>query len=121
LRRNLIEGKVEGRTQVTGRWERRHKQLLHDLKKKRGYWKLKERELDRTLWRTCFGRGYGPVVRQTTVWMNEWMNEWHTRGCQKRKWNNAFPLHCCATCRSQKCFYGNFISPATIKRTLVFM
>ena len=26
--------------------------------------------LDRTLWRTRFGRGYGPVVRQTTELMN---------------------------------------------------
>jgi hypothetical protein len=25
------------------------------------------------MWRTRFGRGYGPVVRQTTEWMNEWM------------------------------------------------
>ena len=32
--------------------------------------------LDRTLWRTRLGRGYGLVVRQTTEWMNEWMNEW---------------------------------------------
>jgi hypothetical protein len=29
------------------------------------YWELKEEALDRTLWRTRFGRGYGPVVRQT--------------------------------------------------------
>jgi hypothetical protein len=41
------------------------KQLLDDLKEKRIYWKLKEEALDRTLWRTRFGRGYGPVVRQT--------------------------------------------------------
>jgi hypothetical protein len=26
---------------------------------------LKVEVLDRTLWRTRFGRGYGPVVRQT--------------------------------------------------------
>jgi hypothetical protein len=44
----------------------RRKQLLNDLKEKRRYWKLKEEALDRTLWRTRFGRGYGPVVRQTT-------------------------------------------------------
>jgi hypothetical protein len=31
---------------------------------------LKEEALDRTQWRTRFGRGYGPVVRQTTEWMN---------------------------------------------------
>jgi hypothetical protein len=29
----------------------------------RGYWKLKEEALDRTVWRTGFGRGYGPVVK----------------------------------------------------------
>jgi hypothetical protein len=29
-------------------------------------WKMKEEALDRTLWRTRFGRGYGPVIRQTT-------------------------------------------------------
>jgi hypothetical protein len=32
------------------------KQLLDDLKEKRGYWKLKEEALDRTLWGTGFGR-----------------------------------------------------------------
>jgi hypothetical protein len=36
------------------------------LKERRIYWKLKEEALDRTLWRTRFGRRYGPVVRQTT-------------------------------------------------------
>jgi hypothetical protein len=35
------------------------------MEKKR-YWKLKEKDLDRTVWRTCFGRGYGPVLKQTT-------------------------------------------------------
>jgi hypothetical protein len=30
------------------------------------YWKFKEEALDRTPWRTCFGRGYGPVVSQPT-------------------------------------------------------
>jgi hypothetical protein len=36
---------------------------------------LKEGVLDRTLWRTRFVKGYGPVVRQTTEWMNERMKE----------------------------------------------
>jgi hypothetical protein len=27
---------------------------------------LKEEALDRTMWRVRFGRGFGPVVRQTT-------------------------------------------------------
>jgi hypothetical protein len=71
LRRNcllkyVIEGKLEGRMEMTGRRGRRRKQLLDDLKEKRRYWKLKEEALDRTLWRTRFGRGYGPFVRQTT-------------------------------------------------------
>jgi hypothetical protein len=35
---------------------------------------LNEEGLDHPLWRTRFGRGYGPFVRQTTEWMNEWMN-----------------------------------------------
>jgi hypothetical protein len=30
--------------------------------------------LDRTQWRTRFGRGYGPVVRQTTQWIYEIVN-----------------------------------------------
>jgi hypothetical protein len=51
--------------------KRRRKQLLADLKEKRRYWKLKEEALDHTLWRTHFGRGYGPVIRQTTEYMNE--------------------------------------------------
>jgi hypothetical protein len=40
-------------------------QLLDDLKETRGYWKLKEVELDGTVLRTGFGRGYGPLVRKT--------------------------------------------------------
>jgi hypothetical protein len=38
---------------------------VDDLKEMRGCYKLKEEALDRTLWRKGFGRGYGPVVRQT--------------------------------------------------------
>jgi hypothetical protein len=34
---NVIEGKVEGRIEVTGRGGRRRKKLLDDLKKKTGY------------------------------------------------------------------------------------
>jgi hypothetical protein len=62
----VIEGKLEGRIEVTGRRRRRRMHLLDDLKEKKRYWKFKEEALDRTLWRTRFGRGYGPVVRQTT-------------------------------------------------------
>jgi hypothetical protein len=69
LRRNCLlkhvtEGKRGGRLQTTGRRGGRCKQLLGDLKEKRGYWKLKEQALDRTLWRTRFGRCCGPFGRQ---------------------------------------------------------
>jgi hypothetical protein len=43
LRRNcflkrVLEGKMEGRIEVTGRRGKRRKQLLNDLKEKGGYW-----------------------------------------------------------------------------------
>jgi hypothetical protein len=70
LRRNcllkqVIGGKLEGRIKVTERRRRRCKQLLDDLKEKKRCWKLKEEALDRTVWRTRFGRGYRPVVKRT--------------------------------------------------------
>jgi hypothetical protein len=61
----VIEGRVDGKIEVTEKRDGRHKQLLDDRKKTTGYWKLKEEALDRTLWITRFGRGYGPFVRQT--------------------------------------------------------
>jgi len=64
--KRVIEGKIEGRIEVTGRRGRRHKQLLDKRKEKGGYCKLKEEALDLTLWRTRFGRSCGPVVRQAT-------------------------------------------------------
>jgi hypothetical protein len=66
LPKHVIEGKREGRIGVTGKRGRRRKQLLDDLNETRGYWKLKEEELERPFWRTCFGRGYGPVIKRTT-------------------------------------------------------
>jgi hypothetical protein len=54
---------------VTGRQERRRRQLLDDLKDTRGYWKLKEAALYRTVCRTCFGRSCEPAVGQTAEWM----------------------------------------------------
>jgi hypothetical protein len=38
---NIIEGKVEGGTEVTGRKGRIHKQLLDNLKETRVYWTYK--------------------------------------------------------------------------------
>jgi hypothetical protein len=58
LLKHITEGKIEG-TEVTGRQERKCKQLLDDLKETTGYWKLKEEALDHTLWGTHFGKGMG--------------------------------------------------------------
>jgi hypothetical protein len=71
LRRNcllqrVIEGKIKGGIEVTGKRGRRRRKLLDDLQERRGYFHLKEEALDRTMWRARFGRGFGPVVRQTT-------------------------------------------------------
>jgi len=63
LRRNcllqwVIEGKIKGGIEVTGRRGRRRRKLLDDLKKRRGYSHLKEKALDRIMRRARFGRGY---------------------------------------------------------------
>jgi hypothetical protein len=67
LVKQVIEIKIEGMIEVTERQGRRSRRLLDDCEEKRGYWKFKEEALDRTVWRICFGRGYGPVVRQTAI------------------------------------------------------
>jgi len=51
---------------VAGRRGRGRRKLLDDLKERRGYTHLKQEALDRTVCRAGFGRGFGPVVRQTT-------------------------------------------------------
>ena len=71
LRRNcllkqVIEGKIKGEIEVTMRQGRRRKKLLDDLKNRRGYSLLKEEAMDRNMWRERFGRGFEPVIRQTT-------------------------------------------------------
>jgi hypothetical protein len=49
LIKHIIEGKIEGRIEASGRQGRKCKQLLDDLKETGGYWKLKEETLARTL------------------------------------------------------------------------
>jgi hypothetical protein len=71
LRRNcllqrVIEGKIKGGIEATRRRGRRRRRLLDDLKERKEYSHLKEKALDRTMWKARFGRGFGPVVRQTT-------------------------------------------------------
>jgi hypothetical protein len=67
LRRNcllkeVIEGNIKGRIEVTRRRGRKRKKLLDDLGDRRRYSNLKEEALDRIKWRNRFGRGCGPVV-----------------------------------------------------------
>jgi hypothetical protein len=68
LLQRVIKGKLKGGggIEVTGRRGRRRRELLDDLKKRRGYSYLKEEALDRIMWRARSGRDFGPVVRQTT-------------------------------------------------------
>ena len=74
LRRNcllkqVIEGKIKGEIEVTRRRGRKRKNLLDELKDRRGYCLLKEEDLDCTMWRNRFGGGFKPVVRQNTECM----------------------------------------------------
>jgi hypothetical protein len=46
----VIEGKIQGGIEVTGRQGRRRRKLLDDLKERRGYSNLEEEALDRTIW-----------------------------------------------------------------------
>jgi hypothetical protein len=64
LLKQVNEGNITGGIEVTGR-RRRCRKLQDDLKERRGYAHQKEEALDRTVWRARFGRGFGPVVRQT--------------------------------------------------------
>jgi hypothetical protein len=71
LRRNcllkyVLAGRIEGRLEVMGRRGRRLKQLLDDLKQRKGCRKLKEDVLvvDRTVWKIGFARGCGLSVSQ---------------------------------------------------------
>jgi hypothetical protein len=70
LRRNCLphrvtEGKIQVGIEVARGQGRRCRKLLDDLKERGGYSHLKEEALDRTTWKARFGRGFGPVVRQT--------------------------------------------------------
>jgi hypothetical protein len=59
LLKHVIEGKIEGRIEGTGRRGRRLGSYCMALMKS------KKEAIDRTLWRTRFGRCVGPVVRET--------------------------------------------------------
>jgi hypothetical protein len=70
LLRQVVEGKIKGGIEVTGRRGRRRIKLLDDLKERRGYSHLKEKALDRTMWTARFGRGFElPWDRQLSEWI----------------------------------------------------
>jgi hypothetical protein len=60
----VTEEKIEDNLEVRGRRSRRRKQPRDDLNINRGYSKLRKEALDRTVWRTRFGREFG-LVRTT--------------------------------------------------------
>jgi hypothetical protein len=49
LLQRVVEEKIKGRIEVTGRRGRRRRKLLNDLKERRGCSHLKEEALDRTM------------------------------------------------------------------------
>jgi hypothetical protein len=55
LVKDVHDRKIKGMVKMAGRRRRRRKHLLDCLNEKRGYWKLKDEALDRTLWRNGFG------------------------------------------------------------------
>jgi hypothetical protein len=50
----VIEGKIKGRIEMTGRQGRRRRKLLDELNETRRYSRLKKKALDRTMWRARF-------------------------------------------------------------------
>jgi hypothetical protein len=63
----VIEGKMAGRIEVTGRRGRRRE----------GYWILKYEELSRTLWRTRFGRDMD--LSQDRLWNDDAVIHWYLK------------------------------------------
>jgi hypothetical protein len=54
LLKHVVEGKIHGNREVTGRRGRRRNQLLDDVKETRRRWKLQEEALDRSVWKTYY-------------------------------------------------------------------
>jgi len=65
LLQRVIEGKIKGGIEVTGRRGRKRRKLLDDLKERRGYSYLEE-ALDRTVWRAGFGDRSDRKTRKKT-------------------------------------------------------
>ena len=64
---------------------------MRDLSGKRLYCKMKNDALDRILCGTRFGKGYGPVVRQTGEWMKtEFMEVIQSCWCMKNSTSRGY-------------------------------
>jgi hypothetical protein len=63
----LLKHVIEGKMELTGRRGRSLKQLLDDIKGTKRYWKLKEKALDRPVWKIRSGTIYGPVTIQSML------------------------------------------------------
>ena len=65
-RRNCpVQHAIEREREGWRRGRRTNKLILDDLKENRNYSKVKEERLYITLWRNSFGKGCGPIARQT--------------------------------------------------------
>jgi hypothetical protein len=64
LLKHVTEGNIR-KNRRDGETRKKSKLLLDDFKEMTSDWKMKKETLDRSLWKTCFERGYGPVVRWT--------------------------------------------------------
>jgi hypothetical protein len=73
--RQVIKGKIKGGIEVTGRRGRRRRKVLDDPEERRGYSHLKDEALDRSRWKARYGRGFGPVVRQTDICINDALDD----------------------------------------------
>ena len=58
LLKQVVEGKIKGGIEVTGRRGRRRRNLMDETKERRGNFHLKEEALVRTMRRDRFGRGF---------------------------------------------------------------
>ena len=65
LLKHVINGEDRGKDKRTRRRGSGRRQPKHYFQKRRGYCKLKEEALGRTLSRPCFGRDYGSLIRKT--------------------------------------------------------
>jgi hypothetical protein len=99
---------------------RKRRKLLDDLKERRGYSHLKEEALDSTIWRARFGRGFGPVVRQTTKWMNctVYYTNWPPPFCAHSSARLEKELPGSGFCQSWKQTYRFFIRADTAQYLL---